>query len=230
MKPHPLLLVWSPRRVAPYMGAWIETFHPTQHAPAIKIVAPYMGAWIETAVKPTGYYIPASSDDTSDSVVRSRNAIVSLCVREITQRRISVPDFLREIENALLAQAQTLGDLVHTSTSEPASERQIVHLSRLALSSVITEDESDNIYTQIARGISKPIAHGLISDLRERIEVREESRVASKQRRMAYRDVHHPDQPTANLIRRDESRTRQNWNKAQAEEASHAVYGGDEDD
>ena len=34
-------------RVAPYMGAWIETVGLDIYKP-VKIVAPYMGAWIET--------------------------------------------------------------------------------------------------------------------------------------------------------------------------------------
>ncbi len=33
--------------VAPYVGAWIETFIP-QVLPCIANVAPYVGAWIET--------------------------------------------------------------------------------------------------------------------------------------------------------------------------------------
>ncbi len=33
--------------VAPYLGAWIETFEETQQVQE-KIVAPYLGAWIET--------------------------------------------------------------------------------------------------------------------------------------------------------------------------------------
>ena len=38
--------------VAPYVGAWIETFIP-QVLPCIANVAPYVGAWIET---PLGAY------------------------------------------------------------------------------------------------------------------------------------------------------------------------------
>ena len=39
--------------VAPYVGAWIETF---QGAPFVtrSVVAPYVGAWIETLIGQTG--------------------------------------------------------------------------------------------------------------------------------------------------------------------------------
>ena len=33
--------------VAPYVGAWIETYYPVK-LPFISNVAPYVGAWIET--------------------------------------------------------------------------------------------------------------------------------------------------------------------------------------
>ena len=42
-----LFFMRSPRRVAPYVGAWIET--RTHVAMAVRNkVAPYVGAWIET--------------------------------------------------------------------------------------------------------------------------------------------------------------------------------------
>ena len=34
-------------KVAPYVGAWIETFHGEDLEPEA-VVAPYVGAWIET--------------------------------------------------------------------------------------------------------------------------------------------------------------------------------------
>ncbi len=40
------------KRVAPYMGAWIETIMPTIVNNQSK-VAPYMGAWIETLLRNT---------------------------------------------------------------------------------------------------------------------------------------------------------------------------------
>ena len=40
-------LVMSGYCVAPYMGAWIETYTLSQHYEET-YVAPYMGAWIET--------------------------------------------------------------------------------------------------------------------------------------------------------------------------------------
>ena len=45
-----LMLSWKKAPmplVAPYGGAWIETYNPSQHL-MIKMVAPYGGAWIET--------------------------------------------------------------------------------------------------------------------------------------------------------------------------------------
>ena len=36
-------------RVAPYMGAWIETVRAYQ-ATTLATVTPYMGAWIETTI------------------------------------------------------------------------------------------------------------------------------------------------------------------------------------
>ena len=35
-------------KVAPYVGAWIETFY-IKYGLTNKVVAPYVGAWIETA-------------------------------------------------------------------------------------------------------------------------------------------------------------------------------------
>ena len=35
------------RKVAPYVGAWIETFLAS-HCVPVRAVAPYVGAWIET--------------------------------------------------------------------------------------------------------------------------------------------------------------------------------------
>ena len=37
-------------KVAPYVGAWIETVH-SDHVHQIQRVAPYVGAWIETRRK-----------------------------------------------------------------------------------------------------------------------------------------------------------------------------------
>ena len=39
--------------VAPYVGAWIETFCPLS-ASALRHVAPYVGAWIETLFNTSG--------------------------------------------------------------------------------------------------------------------------------------------------------------------------------
>ena len=49
-----LKLVWSiytiyARKVAPYVGAWIETFGGQVVARCF-VVAPYVGAWIETCL------------------------------------------------------------------------------------------------------------------------------------------------------------------------------------
>ena len=39
--------LWMQRRVAPYVGAWIETAYSFEPRSEFK-VAPYVGAWIET--------------------------------------------------------------------------------------------------------------------------------------------------------------------------------------
>ena len=44
-----LPVVLEGERVAPYVGAWIETMPPTRTL-AVPPVAPYVGAWIETIV------------------------------------------------------------------------------------------------------------------------------------------------------------------------------------
>lgn len=100
----------------------------------------------------------------------------------------------------------------------PATEKQIRHLSHLALSAVATEEEADIIYRNIASpAFSKVRARVLISDLRAKIEAREQARIDSKRRRVAYQDTHHPGQEADTLVRRDESRVRQTWKKAQEE-------------
>ena len=41
-------------RVAPYVGAWIETINTTGRS-AVITVAPYVGAWIETGIRIIGF-------------------------------------------------------------------------------------------------------------------------------------------------------------------------------
>ena len=45
--------------VAPYMGAWIETFNAYKASLNVE-VAPYMGAWIETINHGNKWHIPES--------------------------------------------------------------------------------------------------------------------------------------------------------------------------
>ena len=42
-------IAWNETEVAPYVGAWIETFEGVQYG-ALSMVAPYVGAWIETSI------------------------------------------------------------------------------------------------------------------------------------------------------------------------------------
>ena len=45
------------RRVAPYVGAWIETFVKFKKISKYE-VAPYVGAWIETLLHPIAHRLP----------------------------------------------------------------------------------------------------------------------------------------------------------------------------
>ena len=47
-------IAWNETEVAPYVGAWIETFEGVQYG-ALSMVAPYVGAWIETEFDALGY-------------------------------------------------------------------------------------------------------------------------------------------------------------------------------
>ena len=47
LKPGQLMVVLHGLVVAPFVGAWIETFRD-RHESVICIVAPFVGAWIET--------------------------------------------------------------------------------------------------------------------------------------------------------------------------------------
>ncbi len=166
---------------------------------------------------PVGYHIPASPDESQASANRQRAALYALCRQVVILEGVSVESLMGDIR-AQVALPGAVAQLSHADTPEPATEKQIRHLSHLALSAVLPEDEADMIYRNIASTVfSKLSARVLISDLRERIETREQSRVDSKRRRAAYQDTHHPNQETDTLIRRDESRVRQVWKKSQEE-------------
>ncbi|MDE2701296.1 MAG: hypothetical protein OXI23_20675 [Gemmatimonadota bacterium] len=220
--------------------------HGCEHAIRIDLIAEHVGSEISrvqqaikslrnhhtlriahSTISPTGYYIPTNEKEAKDSLARQHSALVALCLREIVTRRIPFTALLSELESEITQQMTgALAHLVHSDIPEPASKKQIHHLSHLILSSEADNDEADRIYAAIASpAFSKAQAKSLISDLRERIDQRERRRIDSKLRRMAYRDTHHPKQPTSTLIRRDESRTRGVWKKAQ--EASDAIFGGE---
>ena len=174
---------------------------------------------IYSSHSPVGYHIPASPDEARASTARQRAAILSLCRQVIMLEGISIESLVADIRTGVSLPGAA-AQLLHPAVSEPATEKQVRHLSHLALSAVATEDEADMIYRNIASAVfTKLCARVLIGDLRGRIETREQARTDSKRRRMAYRDTHHPDQETDTLVRRDESRVRQTWKKAQ--EAPH---------
>ena len=49
LKPKRQCIKPAENKVAPYVGAWIETFY-SPSAPPRWCVAPYVGAWIETSL------------------------------------------------------------------------------------------------------------------------------------------------------------------------------------
>ncbi|MYC16249.1 MAG: hypothetical protein F4Y39_21190 [Gemmatimonadetes bacterium] len=170
---------------------------------------------IYSSRSPVGYHIPASSTEAEKSTARQRAAILSLCRQVILLEGISIESLIADIRTGVSLPG-AVGQLLHAKIAEPATKKQIKHLSHLALSSVLLEEEADMAYRNIASAVfTKLSAKVLISDLRERIKTREQARVDSKRRRMAYQSAHHPDQEPDTLIRRDESRVRQVWKKSQ---------------
>lgn len=164
---------------------------------------------------PVGYHIPASPEEMANSANRQRAALIALCRQVLMLEGIGIDSLLADIKEQVSLPGAA-GQLLHGQIAEAASEKQIRHLSHLALSAVVSEKEADNIYRNIASPVfTKLSARVLIGDLRERIDTREQARIDSKRRRTAYQGTHNPDQDVPDLIRRDRSRVNQVWKKSQ---------------
>lgn len=171
---------------------------------------------------PVGYHIPISPEEAQASTNRQRAALLALCEQVVVLGACTL-DSLIEYIRTNISLPNAAAEMLHASPPTPATEKQIRHLSHLALSAVATEGEADMIYRNIASpAFSKVRARTLISDLHNKIEVREQARIASKQRRVAYQSTHHPGQDPDTLVRRDESRVRQVWKKSQEESDGQA--------
>ena len=178
-----------------------------------------------SARTPQGYFIPTPDDemDEDDTLKASMAAVASLIVRAMLTRRISIGVIMYEIEG--MVSERLTGPLapLKKALPPPASQKQIAHLSHLTLSSLLDRDERDVVYQLISStSLDKDTARDTISDLRARIDAREQNRIDSKRERMAFNDIHHPEKPTETLIRRDKSRVQQTWNKAQKEDPDGA--------
>lgn len=179
-----------------------------------------------SARTPQGYFIPTPDDemDQNDTLKASMSAVASLIVRAMLIRHISLGVIMYEIEG--MVSGLLTGPLAPLKKALPpaASQKQITHLSHLALSSLLDQDERDTVYQSISSvNLSKDAARDTISDIRARIEKREQNRIDSKRARMAFQAIHHPEKPTETLIRRDKSRVQQTWNKAQEESPEEAT-------
>lgn len=164
---------------------------------------------------PVGYHIPSSPQESRASTNRQRAALLALCEQIVVLEGCTLDSLIKDIR-ANISLPGAAAEMLHAQPPEPATKKQVRHLSHLALSAVATEDEADMIYRNIASpAFSKVRARVLISDLRGKIEAREQDRIDSKRRRTAYQSTHHPDQESDTLVRRDESRVRQVWKKAQ---------------
>lgn len=186
-----------------------------------------------SARTPQGYFIPTPDDEINlnDTLMASLSAVASLIVRAMLVRRVSLGVIMYEIEG--MVSERLTGPLAVLKKVLPpaASQKQITHLSRLILSSLLDRDERDAVYQLISStGFDKDTARDTISDLRGRIERREQNRIDSKRERMAFRDIHHPEKPTETLIRRDKSRVQQTWSKAQEDpDGADESQDGDDD-
>ncbi len=185
-----------------------------------------------SARTPQGYFIPTPDDemDQNDTLKASISAVASLIVRAMLIRRISLGVIMYEIEGVISGLLTGPLAPLKKALPPPASQKQITHLSHLALSSLLDQDERDTAYQLMSSvSLSKDAAHDTISDIRARIEKREQNRVDSKRARMAFRDIHHPEKPTETLIRRDKSRVQQTWNKSQEPPEKEDPDGTDDD-
>ena len=168
--------------------------------------------------KPQGYFIPTPDDDMGkdDTVSASIAAVVSLIVRAMLTRRTSLGVMMYEIEGLVSARLTGALEPLKKALPPPASQKQITKLSEFVLSSLLDPDERDMVYQLMASlDLNKDTASDTISDLKARIEKREENRVASKRERMVFNALHNPGKPISSLIDRDKSRVQQTWNKAQ---------------
>ena len=87
--------------------------------------------------RPVGYYIISDKDEALESTAVQHRAIVAMLVRECTLRAIPPAQILSELARELSP------PLV---ASVPATPKQIRHLSHLILSSLISEEDADEIY------------------------------------------------------------------------------------
>lgn len=171
--------------------------------------------------RPVGYYIISSPTEALESTAVQHRAAVAMLSRECLLRAIPPEKLLSEIARELTPHPPV--------SSVPATEKQVRHLSHLILSSLISEEEADLVYRQIASpDFSKPEAHRLIDELRSAIEERATNRETSKRRRLDYHSHTHPETPKEKLEERDVALTRRNWRearRARAEQAGRDIFG-----